>query len=268
MGQEGLSGGGNASRRPTVIRSTEIAYNRTLTFNPGWDAGGAKLSHARGHGLLVENCWVHHNFGNGLWFDIDNEGVTVRSNRVEANDRAGIFYEVSRNGRIYWNEVFGQTNGPEDAIFAGAGIEVYNSADVDVHHNLLHDNENGIYVLEDRKIVRWHADRYRHGVPHIVRVRIRDNDVQMPRGITGMRVESGDALSYWTAEHVRFSGNTYRMDRGRERFLGPANGNYSFTTWQRRGQDRTGRLLPQGSVGSLPSDATPFVMRDYGARAY
>src|SRR4029450_1301110 len=57
MGQEGLSGGGNASRRPTVIRSTEIAYNRTLTFNPGWDARGAKLSHTRGHGLLVENCW-------------------------------------------------------------------------------------------------------------------------------------------------------------------------------------------------------------------
>jgi hypothetical protein len=266
MGQEGLSGGGDATRRPTVVRGTEVAFNRTLTFDPDWDAGGAKLTHAHGRGLVVENSWFHHNFGYGLWLDIDNHDVTVRSNRFEANDEAGIFYEVSRRGRIYWNEVFGSTDGPKDSEFGGAGIRVYNSADVDVHHNLVRDNTNGILVVEDRQVTRWAAGRYRQGVPHVQAVRIRGNDVQMLRGVTGMRVESGDARAYWRPSNVRFAGNTYRMERARERFLGPGNDYYGYAEWRRLGHDRDGRLLPAASHGSLPAGATAFVMGVYGAQ--
>jgi hypothetical protein len=271
MGQEGLSGGGDAIRRPTIVRSTEVAYNRTLTFDPEWDAGGAKLSHAYRHGLIVENSWFHHNFGYGLWLDIDNDGVTVRSNRIEANHRAGIFYEVSRNGRIYWNEVFGQTNGPGHGVFAGAGIFVSNSADVEIHSNLLRDNANGILLLEDRNITRWGAGSYRRGLPHIDGVRIHDNDVQTPRGVTGMRVESTgtftfwQSVAYWHESHVSFTGNTYRSDPAQDRFLGPGNVAYTFAQWQNLGHDRTGRTLPVTSLGSLPGDAKPFVVSDYGA---
>jgi hypothetical protein len=67
MGQEGLDGGGDAVDRPTVLRSSEVAYNRTLSVDPEWDAGGAKFTHAYHQGLVVENCWFHHNFGYGLW---------------------------------------------------------------------------------------------------------------------------------------------------------------------------------------------------------
>jgi hypothetical protein len=66
---------------------------------------------------------------------------------------------------------------------------------------------------------------------------------------------------------VRFIRNTYRMDHTRERFLGPGNATYTFARWQDLGNDRTGRLLPAGSQGSLPSGATPFVMSDYGAQS-
>jgi hypothetical protein len=264
MGQEGLDGGGDAGDRPTVLRSSEVAYNRTLSIDPGWDAGGAKFTHAYGRGLVVENCWFHHNYGYGLWLDIDNDGVTVRSNRIEANDRSGIFFEVSRNGGIYWNEVFGQTNGPDDGIFNGAGIWIYNSAGVDVHDNLIHDNENGIFVLEDREATR--TDKYRHGVPHIDQVRIHDNDIQMVRGITGMRVEDGDSAAYWRGHHVIFSDNTYRLDPARDRFLGPGNTNYTFSQWRGVGNDPTSVLRPVGTLGSLPTGATPFVMSYYGAQ--
>jgi hypothetical protein len=267
MGQEGLSGGGNAASRPTMIRTTEVAYNRTLTFDPDWDAGGAKLSHAYGHGLVVENSWFHHNFGYGLWMDIDNDSVTIRSNRFESNDRAAIVYEISRNSRIYWNEVSGSTDGPEDVVFGGAGIFIVNSADVDVHDNLLRNNEHGILVVEDRQRTPSAADRYRRGFPHIERVQIHDNDIQNPRGYTGMRVENGDAVAYWRSDHVRFIRNTYRLDHTRERFIGPGNNGYTFAQWQDLGNDRTGRVLPEASHGSLPSGATPFVMSDYGTTA-
>lgn len=268
MGQVGLTGGGDATTRPTIVRSTEVAYNLALTFDPAWDGGGAKFFQAYGRGLVVENCWFHHNAGYGLWLDIDNDGVIIRSNRVEANDRAGIFYEVSRNAQIYWNEVFGQTKGPDNALFEGAGIFISNSADVDVYHNLIRDNANGIYVLEDREVTRETANLFRSGLPHIEQVQIRDNDIQMPRGITGMRVEKGDASTYWNGDHVSFTGNTYRMDETRDGFVGPGNAHYKFAQWQDQGQDRTGRVLPVDSPGSLPSDATTFVKSQYGAVGY
>jgi Right handed beta helix region len=264
MGQEGLDGGGDAADRPTILHSSEVAYNRTLSIDPGWDAGGAKFTHAYRRGLVVENCWFHHNFGFGLWLDIDNDGVIIRSNRIEANDRSGIYFEVSRNAQIYWNEVFGQTNGPEEAIFDGAGIWIYNSEGVDLHDNLIHDNENGIFVLEDRQATR--TGTFRDGVPHVDRVNIHDNDIQMIRGITGMRIEDGDSTGYWRGNHVVFSHNVYRLDPARDRFLGPGNTNYTFSQWQGLGNDRNSALRPVGTLGSLGDAATPFVMSDYGAQ--
>jgi hypothetical protein len=264
MGQEGLSGGGDATTRPTVVRSTEVAYNLILTFDPAWDGGGAKFFEAYGRGLIVENSWFHHNAGYGLWLDIDNDGVTIRSNRVEGNDRSGIFYEVSRNGRIYWNEVFGQTRGPEQALFEGAGIYISNSAGVEVDHNLIHDNANGIYVREDPRAVRPHHPRL--ALPHIDNVRIHDNAVQMPDGVTGMRVEEGgDDAVYWQDDHISFTGNTYWVDEADDGFLGIGNSRYTFPEWQGLGHDRTGRVLPVDGPGlSLPSDATAFTKSHYG----
>jgi hypothetical protein len=264
MGQEGLDGGGDALDRPTILRASEVAYNRTLSVDPEWDAGGAKFTHAHDRGLVVENCWFHHNFGYGLWLDIDNDGVIIRSNRIEANDRSGIFFEVSRNGRIYWNEVFGQTNGPDQGTFNGAAIWIYNSAQVDVHDNLIHDNENGIFVLEDRQAKR--IGRFRDGVPHIDQVHVHDNDIQMVRGSTGMFVADGDSTGYWRGNHVVFSHNVYRLDPARDRFLGPGNTNYTFREWQGLGNDRNSVLRPVGTLGLLGDGATPFVMSDYGAQ--
>ena len=266
MGQEGLSGGGDARQRPTTVRSTEVAFNRTLTYDPDWDAGGAKFTRAYGRGLVVENSWFHHNEGYGLWLDIDNYDVTIRSNRIEANDRAGIFHEVSRRARIYWNEVTDNSDGPDNQEFGGAGILLSNSAQADVHNNVVRDNDNGIFVFEDEKVTRWRADSYRQGLPHIVGLRVHDNDVAMSRGITGMWVENGDPKAYWRPSNVRFEKNTYRLSGAKGRFLGPGNQIMSFAEWQDLGHDRNGRSLPAAGLGSLPAGATAFVMGDYGAQ--
>jgi hypothetical protein len=264
MGQEGLIGGGDARTRPTVLRDTEVAWNRTLSFDPDWEAGGTKFTRVQGKGMVVENCWFHHNDGAGLWFDMDNQNVVVRSNRFQANNRYGVFYEVSRDARIYWNEATGTGNGPEGYLFAGAGIFVANSAGVEVFANVLDANHNGILVTEDRRATRWDEQSFREGLPHVRDVDIHDNDVRMFDGFTGMRVENGDATAWWRPGNIRFAANTYRFDGG-QRFMGPGNRGYTFDQWRRLGNDRDGRSLSALSRGSLPPGATAFRMVRYGA---
>jgi hypothetical protein len=266
MGQEGLIGGGDAATRPTVLRDTEVAWNKVLSFDPDWEAGGTKFTRVFGKGMVVENNWFHHNAGAGLWFDMDNHNVVIRSNRFQANDRWGIFYEVSRDARIYWNEAFGTGNGPEDYLFAGAGIFIANSAGVEVFENVLDGNHNGILVTEDRQATRWAERSFRDGLPHVRDLDIHDNDVRMFDGFTGMRVENGDATAYWRPANVRFAANTYRIDGG-QRFMGAGNRGYTFEQWRRLGNDRDGRGLSALSRGTLPPGATAFSMGRYGATA-
>ena len=268
MGQEGLTGGGEALNRPTVLRHSEIAYNKTLSFDPVWEAGGAKFFRVFGKGMIVENSWFHHNRGAGLWFDIDNYNVIIRSNRFEANDRWGLFYEVSRQGEIYWNEAFDNRRGPEDGRLGGAGIAISNSADVKVYENVVYNNDNGIYVKEDREVTRWAPDSYREGLPHIENVHIYDNDIAMGLGVTGMEVENGDGIRYWDQTNVSFFDNTYRLHDGEDQFIGRGNEFYTFGEWQALGQDTDGAALPVNlGAGAFPSGAKVFAKTEYGARS-
>jgi hypothetical protein len=266
MGQIGLIGGGDATTRPTVLRDTEVADNRALSFDPDWETGGAKFTRSFGQGLIVENSWFHDNSGGGLWLDIDNYYVIIRSNRFEDNQRWSVFYEVSQRARIYWNEAFGTTNGPEGFADYGAGILVSNSADVDIYQNLLRENDNGIFVIEDGKATRWAQDTYREGLPHVRGVDIHENDIEMRRGVTGMSVRNGDPKGYWQPSNVRFADNTYRVDATADRFMGVDNNRYRFHEWGALGNDTNGRALPVSTTGSLPAQAKVFAMTQYGAR--
>jgi len=265
MGQIGLLGGGDATTRPTVLRSTEVAFNKTLSFDADWEAGGTKFTRVHGKGMIVERSWFHHNHGGGLWFDIDNYGVVIRSNRFEANDRWGVLYEISRQAEIYWNEALATTSGPERLFFHGAGIVVSNSAGVNVHQNLLDGNDNGILLKEDATRTAP-PGTVRQPLPHIHDVDVHDNDVGMRRGVTGMRVDGGDPGGDWRQAGVRFAGNRYRLDRDGERFVGVGNDVVTFDQWQALGNDTGGTALPAATVGSLPPGATAFAMTSYGAR--
>lgn len=266
MGQIGLLGGGDATTRPTVLRDSEVADNRTLSFDPDWETGGAKFTRSFGQGMIVESSWFHDNSGGGLWFDIDNYNVVIRSNRFEDNQRWGVFYEASRRARIYWNEASGTNNGPEGFADNGAGILVSNSADVEIYQNLLRDNDNGVFLNEDGKATRWAQYTYREGLPHIHGVDVRDNDISMRRGVTGMRVENGDPNGYWQPSNVRFVDNTYRVDAAGQRLIGLDNKLYRFNEWVALGNDRNGRALPVSTTGSLPSQAKVFAVTQYGAK--
>jgi hypothetical protein len=265
MGQIGLLGGGEAGDRPTVLRDTELTGNKALSFDPDWEAGAAKLTRSFGQGMVVENNWVHDNPGGGLWFDIDNFNVVVRSNRLERNTYWGLLYEVSRQARIYWNQVLGTSRGPEGFPLNGAGIVVSNSAGVQVTDNLLAGNANGVLLREDRRATRDQQATYRDGIPHIEDVVVSGNDIATaPGGVTGMQVQNGDApTSWWRTSNASFSGNTYRSD---PRFLGPGNNDYSYRRWRALGNDPGSARHPASGAGSLPPRATAFVASRYGAQ--
>jgi hypothetical protein len=265
MGQVGLLGGGDAPDRPTALRESEVDHNRTLSFDPDWEAGGAKFTRSFGAGMVVENSYFHDNPGGGLWFDIDNYNVVVRSNRFEDNDYRGLLYEVSRDARVHWNQVVGTRRGPENFARNGAAIVVFNSAGVQVSQNLLRDNANGVLLREDRRVTRWAADTYRQGLPHLHDVEVSDNDIAMRQGVIGTEVRNGDSIMDWPPSNARFAGNTYRLDPAGHQFLGAGNHGYTFEQWRGLGNDRDGRALPAASTGSLPSGAVAFAPSRYGA---
>jgi hypothetical protein len=110
-----------------VIRRVEI-YNTGLEGEAFYGSDG--LEFARGYPVLVEDCYVHDNGGDGI--DLNSRdragnatGVVVRRNRVVRNHLNGI--KLWAGGRIENNVVWGQGN---SAVWAGtfpSTLEVVNN---------------------------------------------------------------------------------------------------------------------------------------------
>ena len=135
-GQLGIGVGG------ARVAGNHVHDNGTEGFDPGWEAGGFK---AVTHAVVVEGNEFDHNAGSGIWFDIGSTQVLVRDNRVHDNSRVGILIEISSDVRVTANTVW--NNGQEaDDWLNGAGILVHSSARVEVDHNLVAWNGDGIGV--------------------------------------------------------------------------------------------------------------------------
>jgi len=67
-------------------------------------AGGVKL--VIGPGSVVQRNNAHHNGGEGIWFDIDCDGVTCTGNTVHHNGRPGIHFEISNGATITGNKAY------------------------------------------------------------------------------------------------------------------------------------------------------------------
>ena len=98
------------------LRHLEV-FNTGLTGVSFYGSDGIEF--ARGHHIVVEDCYVHDNGGDGI--DLGSrdreghiEGIIVRRNRVERNHLNGI--KVWAGGRIENNLLWGQGN---SAIWSG-----------------------------------------------------------------------------------------------------------------------------------------------------
>ena len=138
-GHQGISGSGGENG---VVEGNEISYNNIA----GYEIAGAASEGGAGKFSVTKNLhylnnWVHHNYGQGAWFDIDNENTWIENNLVEQNEGVGIMFEISKSATIKNNTV--RDNGhrstefpPNSGMYVySAGILVSSSTNVDVVGN-------------------------------------------------------------------------------------------------------------------------------------
>jgi hypothetical protein len=221
----------------------EISYNNTSDYEPNWEAGANK--NVQTTGFTVKNAWVHHNFGYGLWCDIDNYGALYDGNTVEDNEKLGILHEVSWDAIIRNNIVKRNGNvSPADPNVGGAGIAVSASPDVEIYNNVLTDNCSGIIFFQQNRGVGLTGPRA--GDPHETEnMYVHDNQsintgVSAPAEVNsyaGGWQDVGD-LTYFTSRNNRFENNTYTGNvSGGFKWL---NSTLTFAQWQAALQDLTG----------------------------
>jgi parallel beta-helix repeat protein len=107
----------------SIVEDNEIARN------------GPEQKIGESANVIIRNNFVHHNLGDGIWFDNNNTGVLIEGNVVEDNKHMGIFYEISTNA-IIRNNTIKRTG--DTAVF------ISTSKNTEVHHNTLEENFRGI----------------------------------------------------------------------------------------------------------------------------
>jgi parallel beta-helix repeat protein len=132
---------------PATFDGPEMARNRTLHADCGYEAGGMKWDMGQ---VTVRNTHVHDNGCKGLWADGNAHDALIEHNLIEDNNDEGILYEISQDAVIRNNTIHGNGFKGSGWYWAG-GITVTASFNVEVHGNRLSDNYNGITgVQQDR----------------------------------------------------------------------------------------------------------------------
>ncbi len=233
-GQYGITGSGSG----VVAEGNEIAYNNAARFyaaaDENWDSGGTKW--VKTSGIIVRNNYSHHNWGDGLWLDIDNINATIENNRVERNERAGIFYEISYAATIRNNTLMGNgflmSNGQPSKSWGAAGIFVNASPDVAIYGNTLTGNRRGIFLQQGNRGLGAYGPRITRNAD------VHNNTVTMCTGMTGA---SGNTAIYDPARNNRFHSNDY---------VAPLSGKFwywdsnyrTWNEWRNYGNDTQGTL--------------------------
>jgi parallel beta-helix repeat protein len=110
------------------VFNVKMNNNNTRNFNAFWHAGGLKAT-TKAYGT-VEYSEVGFNNGSGIWFDYANGSniITIRNNYLHDNGPldAAIYFEVSKNGRIY-NNILANNQRRGIYISGSDNTQVYNN---------------------------------------------------------------------------------------------------------------------------------------------
>jgi hypothetical protein len=246
-----------------TITDTEVAYNKRARYDTGFEGGGSKFdTPTSGTGLVIRNCWWHHNQGSAIWADInqtETSSNTIESNLIEDNEVSAVFWEISAGTTlIRWNRMVRNgagsvvNNGGSPAIDENGTIDISNSRGCTIQSNVIDAGRSGILVRDDGR------DPFLNGCS------VQDNSVKAAAGHTvkfrpdtdATRIATcgADSNRYWTGPGFSYN-NVFGM---------------SFASWQaaRTGPGLTGALDPNGTgglTGSMtdPSTFTPFVAQSH-----
>jgi parallel beta-helix repeat protein len=129
----GLRGGAYVGQYAdnTILDGNEIAYN------------GPEQKVGLSINVTFSNNFVHHNLGDGIWYDLNNNTFPLRAplaaiiqgNRIEDNQHNGIVFEISIGATIS-NNTF-RRNGED-------GVLITVSQNAEIYNNVLDGNFGGI----------------------------------------------------------------------------------------------------------------------------
>ncbi|MBD3391713.1 MAG: hypothetical protein GF418_06605, partial [Chitinivibrionales bacterium] len=274
-GQIGLTASGNGG----LVENNEMSYNTMpqVHFDGYWEGGATKFALATN--LTVRNNYSHHNWGPGLWTDINNSNILYEGNVVDSNSHQGIFHEISFDATIRCNII--RDNGWADAVRVwlwGGQIQLANSKNVEVYGNIIEVHEeygNAITITcQNRGNSNWYArDNYVH-----------HNDVtfRATRGIMGVDTDwLSERPNFWTNANNHFDHNTYHVpDENYEYFAYAEPGwtdwawLWSFTDYQALGEgdyagiDEDFSAAPDTFSGCYPGSCTlPGITTNPGDQA-
>ena len=132
-----------------LLTDCRIEGNNVKGYSTGWEAGGNKVVLSRG--FVFDRCQVTNNHGPGIWFDIGNEGCTVRHCQIEDNDGIGLYYEISFGLHAHDNRLVNNANvgqNPPWHYWGDGGITLASSPDCLIEGNTILQNRQGVVIKE------------------------------------------------------------------------------------------------------------------------
>jgi hypothetical protein len=249
-GELGVGGGGTG----LVFEDNELSRNNVMFIDRGFEGGGSKFVYSTD--ASCKRNWVHHNRGNGLWFDINNVNPVMADNLCEDNDVIGLFQEIGFGGTIEWNLT--RRNGLDYGTFApaGGGVVVTDSNNVVVRYNGVVDNRGGgVWGLRDSRA--GGVEGY-----ELSGLNVHDNLIVMHAGLGGGTDNPGNGIQDFTgatavspAANNRWQSNTYLVSSLSTTYWYWLGGPKTWAQWQAIPQDATGTasvlLLPELAAGTL-----------------
>ncbi len=217
-------GGGYVAQyaHQTTLGSNEIAYN------------GPEQKVVESANVTFRNNFVHHNLGDGIWYDSNNTGALVEGNRVEENGRNGIVYEIS-NGATIRNNTLRRNGGDAVLISVSQSAQIYN--------NSLEANFGSIqYFLNCASLLEGHDLKNNAAYNNTVVVGTQSD--AYANGFSSTACTAAQLGPYLNgSKNLTFSGDTYRVpSRSSDRYFLWGGPKY-WNEWRTLGHDVDGSLV-------------------------
>ena len=219
----GERGGGymGARAQNTILENNEIAYN------------GPEQKVGESANVTFRNNFVHHNVGDGIWYDGNCTAAVVEGNRVEDNGRNGIFYEIG-SGAIIRN------NGVRRS--GGAAVFISTSRGAQISGNTLENNFGSIlYFLNCTAASQGYDLANNSSSSNTITVGTQSGT--WANGFSNTSDCTSTQLSPYLngSKNLTFSSNTYDVPSTTGRYW-LWNGLKSWSEWRGLGHDTTGTV--------------------------
>jgi hypothetical protein len=137
---------GFSSTDGLTIRDSRLDHNGAVHGAMDGVSAGVKSPAA----LTVINSVVDHNYGNGIWCDMQCGQFTVQGSEVTYNVSTGIHDEISQGPAVIANNIVQYNNSASEPGHGGIGV--IDSKNVDVYGNTLGGNKvTGISANTDKR---------------------------------------------------------------------------------------------------------------------